>query len=56
MSYHFFLFQEVFKSDYCASSKLSQVLGKCHVMFVKDYFNKKPEVRNSLVWNYVVVK
>lgn len=38
-----FLEKELFKSDYCASSKLSQVMGKCHVMFVKDYFKQKPE-------------
>lgn len=40
--------QEVFKSDYCASSNLKHVLGKCYVMFVKDYFKQKPEVRQYL--------
>ena len=40
--------QEVFKSDYCACSNLKQVVGKCYVMFVKDYFKQKPEVRDFL--------
>ena len=36
--------QEVFKSDYYNKVKISQhVLGKCFVMFVKDYFKHKPE-------------
>ena len=37
--------QEVFKSDYSECSNLKQVLGKCYVMFVKDFFKQKPEVR-----------
>ena len=40
--------QEVFKSDYCTSSNLKQVLGKCYVMFVKDYLKQRPEVRHKL--------
>ncbi|XP_070557674.1 protein polybromo-1-like isoform X3 [Ptychodera flava] len=38
-----FLTKEVFKSDYYNSAKVSRVMGKCYVMFVKDYFKTKPE-------------
>ncbi|RMX46781.1 hypothetical protein pdam_00021032 [Pocillopora damicornis] len=38
-----FLEKEVFKSDYSECSNLKQVLGKCYVMFVKDFFKQKPE-------------
>nr|XP_054751063.1 protein polybromo-1-like isoform X1 [Lytechinus pictus] len=39
-----FLEMEVFKSDYYNKVKISQhVLGKCFVMFVRDYFKHKPE-------------
>ena len=38
-----FLEQEVFKSDSYNSTPLSQVVGKCYVMFVKDYFRSKPK-------------
>ncbi len=38
-----FLEKEVFKSDSYNSTPLSQVVGKCYVMFVKDYFRSKPE-------------
>ncbi|EDO33982.1 predicted protein, partial [Nematostella vectensis] len=38
-----FLEKEVFKSDYFAPAKISKVLGKCHVMSVKEYFKQKPE-------------
>ncbi|XP_077995606.1 protein polybromo-1-like [Glandiceps talaboti] len=38
-----FLQKEVFKSDYYNSGKVSRVMGKCYVMFVKDYFKTKPE-------------
>ncbi|XP_072181869.1 protein polybromo-1-like [Diadema setosum] len=39
-----FLEKEVFKSDYYNKVKISQhVLGKCFVMFVRDYFKNKPE-------------
>uniref|UniRef100_T1J6Q3 Polybromo-1 n=1 Tax=Strigamia maritima TaxID=126957 RepID=T1J6Q3_STRMM len=38
-----FLEKEVFKSDNYNSTLMSQVLGKCYVMFVKDYFKMKPE-------------
>ena len=38
-----FLEKEVFKSDSFNSTLLSQVVGKCFVMFVKDYFRSKPE-------------
>ena len=34
----------MFKSDYYNKVKISQyVLGKCYVMFVRDYFKTKPE-------------
>ncbi|XP_054159382.1 protein polybromo-1-like isoform X2 [Oppia nitens] len=38
-----FLEKEVFKSDSFNSTPLSQVVGKCCVMFVKDYFRCKPQ-------------
>nr|XP_022295791.1 protein polybromo-1-like isoform X9 [Crassostrea virginica] len=38
-----FLEKEVFKSDFYTSIPISQVLGKCYVMSVKDYFKSKPE-------------
>ncbi|XP_077458772.1 protein polybromo-1-like isoform X3 [Stigmatopora argus] len=38
-----FLENEVFKSDYYNRVSFSQVLGKCVVMFVKDYFKLQPE-------------
>lgn len=38
-----FLKKEVFKSDYSTSSKLCQVLGTCHVMYVKDYIKQTVE-------------
>ncbi|XP_062616162.1 protein polybromo-1-like [Saccostrea cucullata] len=38
-----FLEKEVFKSDFYTSIPLSQVIGKCYVMYVKDYFKSKPE-------------
>ncbi|KAK4337204.1 hypothetical protein RND71_043303 [Anisodus tanguticus] len=37
-----FLEKEVFRSDNYSSMPLSQVLGKCCVVFVKDYFKSKP--------------
>ncbi|GIY61633.1 protein polybromo-1 [Caerostris extrusa] len=37
-----FLEKEVFKSDNYNSTPLNQVIGKCYVMFVKDYFKYKP--------------
>ena len=37
-----FLEKEVFKSDSYNNAPLSQVVGKCFVMFVKDYFKFKP--------------
>ncbi|XP_035230777.1 protein polybromo-1-like isoform X3 [Stegodyphus dumicola] len=37
-----FLEKEVFKSDNYNSTPLNQVIGKCYVMFVKDYFKFKP--------------
>ena len=43
------LLQEVFKSDFYTSIPISQVLGKCYVMSVKDYFKSKPEVS----WNFI---
>ncbi|XP_014669856.1 PREDICTED: protein polybromo-1-like [Priapulus caudatus] len=38
-----FLEKEVFRSDYQAKRPLGSVLGKCHVMFVKNYFTSRPE-------------
>jgi len=38
-----FLEKEVFKSDYYDSVPFSKTLGKCYVMFVKDYFKLKPQ-------------
>ncbi|XP_019118030.2 polybromo 1, like isoform X5 [Larimichthys crocea] len=38
-----FLEKEVFKSDYSNKVPISKVLGKCVVMFVKDYFKMQPE-------------
>lgn len=38
-----FLEKEVFKSDSYNNAPLSQVVGKCFIMFVKDYFKLKPE-------------
>uniref|UniRef100_A0A667YBF2 Protein polybromo-1 n=1 Tax=Myripristis murdjan TaxID=586833 RepID=A0A667YBF2_9TELE len=38
-----FLEKEVFKSDYYNKVPISKVMGKCVVMFVKDYFKLQPE-------------
>uniref|UniRef100_A0A8D3E6I9 Protein polybromo-1 n=1 Tax=Scophthalmus maximus TaxID=52904 RepID=A0A8D3E6I9_SCOMX len=38
-----FLEKEVFKSDYYNRVSISKVLGKCVVVFVKDYFKMQPE-------------
>ncbi|XP_060898960.1 polybromo 1, like [Labrus mixtus] len=38
-----FLEMEVFKSDYYNKVPIRKVLGKCVVMFVKDYFKMQPE-------------
>uniref|UniRef100_A0AAX7VQ69 Protein polybromo-1 n=1 Tax=Astatotilapia calliptera TaxID=8154 RepID=A0AAX7VQ69_ASTCA len=38
-----FLEKEVFKSDYYNKVSISKVLGKCVVIFVKDYFRMQPE-------------
>uniref|UniRef100_A0A1A7YK83 Protein polybromo-1 n=1 Tax=Iconisemion striatum TaxID=60296 RepID=A0A1A7YK83_9TELE len=38
-----FLEKEVFKSDYYNKVSFSKVLGKCVVVFVKDYFKMQPE-------------
>ena len=40
--------QEVFKSDIYDSAPFNKVVGKCFVMFVKDYFKLKPEVSESV--------
>ncbi|ESO96257.1 hypothetical protein LOTGIDRAFT_144178, partial [Lottia gigantea] len=37
-----FLEKEVFKSDSITTIAMSQIWGKCYVMFVKDYFKMKP--------------
>ncbi|XP_059161313.1 protein polybromo-1-like isoform X4 [Physella acuta] len=38
-----FLQKEVFKSDTSHGTPLSEIVGRCCVMFVKDYFKSKPE-------------
>ncbi|XP_054586619.2 polybromo 1, like isoform X2 [Nothobranchius furzeri] len=38
-----FLEKEVFKSDYYNKVSFSKVLGRCVVVFVKDYFRMQPE-------------
>ncbi|XP_060077506.1 protein polybromo-1-like isoform X10 [Ylistrum balloti] len=38
-----FLEKEVLKSDSYTSIPITQVLGKCYIMFVKDYFKYRPE-------------
>ncbi|XP_062842241.1 protein polybromo-1 isoform X2 [Trichomycterus rosablanca] len=38
-----FLEKEVFKSDYYNKVPVSKILGKCIVMFVKEYFKLSPE-------------
>uniref|UniRef100_A0A146VZA5 Protein polybromo-1 n=1 Tax=Fundulus heteroclitus TaxID=8078 RepID=A0A146VZA5_FUNHE len=38
-----FLEKEVFKSDYYNKVSINNVLGKCMVIFVKDYFKMQPE-------------
>ncbi|EEC07487.1 polybromo-1, putative [Ixodes scapularis] len=38
-----FLQKEVFKSDNYNSTPVNQVLGKCYVMPVRDYFKSRPE-------------
>ncbi|XP_051568786.1 protein polybromo-1-like isoform X3 [Myxocyprinus asiaticus] len=38
-----FLEKEVFKSDYSNRVPLSKILGKCVVLFVKDFFKLQPE-------------
>uniref|UniRef100_A0A3Q3XI85 Protein polybromo-1 n=1 Tax=Mola mola TaxID=94237 RepID=A0A3Q3XI85_MOLML len=38
-----FLEKEVFKSDYYNKAPVSKILGKCVVMFVKEYFKLQPE-------------
>jgi hypothetical protein len=43
--------QEVFKSDFYTSIQLTQVIGKCYVMYVKEYFKSKPEVRKVFFRN-----
>ena len=38
-----FLDKEVFRSDYYEKIALGKVLGKCYVMFVKDYYKLAPQ-------------
>ncbi|NP_001003535.2 polybromo 1, like [Danio rerio] len=38
-----FLEKEIFKSDYNNRVPFSKILGKCFVLFVKDYFKLQPE-------------
>ena len=39
-----FLQKEVFKSDFYTSISPSEIIGKCYVMHVRDYFKYKPQV------------
>ena len=39
----YILFQEVFKTEQNVAIPLNQVLGRCCVLSVKDYFRSKPE-------------
>ena len=43
--------QELVKSDFFDRVPFSKILGRCYVMFVKDYFKLKPQVRLTLVWS-----
>jgi len=43
--------QEVFKSDFYDAASFNKVLGKCCVLFVKDYFKYKPEVCTAEMHN-----
>ena len=36
--------QEVFKTEQSHEIAMSQIMGRCYVMFVKDYFKMRPEV------------
>ncbi|XP_076447907.1 protein polybromo-1-like isoform X4 [Babylonia areolata] len=38
-----FLEKEVFKTEQSHEISMSQIMGRCYVMFVKDYFKLKPE-------------
>ncbi|XP_070193759.1 protein polybromo-1-like isoform X2 [Littorina saxatilis] len=38
-----FLEKEVFKTEQSHEMNMSQIMGRCCVMFVKDYFKKRPE-------------
>ncbi|GFO15453.1 polybromo 1 [Plakobranchus ocellatus] len=38
-----FLEKEVFRSDISHGTPLSEIVGRCCVMFVKDYFRSKPQ-------------
>ncbi|KYO35908.1 protein polybromo-1 isoform A [Alligator mississippiensis] len=50
-----FLEKEVFKSDYYNKVPVSKILGKCVVMFVKEYFKLCPETfRDEDVYVYKV--
>ena len=40
----YLLNQEVFRTDVFDSIPFSAVVGRCYVMYVKDYFKNKPEV------------
>ncbi|XP_078487120.1 protein polybromo-1 isoform X1 [Ciona intestinalis] len=42
-----FLQQEVFKSDYYNTVPVKNILGRCFVMMMKDYFNLKPKGFNN---------
>ena len=37
--------QEVFKTEQSHEIAMSQIMGRCYVMFVKDYFKMRPEVK-----------
>ena len=52
---HFYL-QEVFLSDNNQGTSMSEIVGRCCVMHVKDYFKCKPEVRFQYFANYEMDK
>jgi hypothetical protein len=46
----------VFKSDFNDRVSFNKVLGKCFVMFVKEYFKNKPEVCTMTIVCRLLVK
>lgn len=44
VQYSCVIVQEVFKTEQSHEIAMSQIMGRCYVMFVKDYFKMRPEV------------